>query len=116
MNDVRLRDAFDESASIYHAARPRYPAALYEDLVSDAGLTPAARLLEIGAGPGTVTIDLARRGFRITALELGPELADQARHQLADHPGVSVITTAFEDWVRPPDAAYTLVYAANSWH
>jgi SAM-dependent methyltransferase len=32
------------------------------------------RILDIGAGSGRVTIDLARRGHRITALDLDPEL------------------------------------------
>ncbi len=116
MNDVSQRDAFDESASTYPSARPAYPPELYEDLIADTGIVPGSTALEIGAGPGTATIDLARRGFAITALELGPALADQARRQLADFPAVSVITTAFEEWQPPRGVSYPFAYAANSWH
>ncbi len=109
------RDAFDESAAVYQSARPAYPGELFDELIALTKITPAAELLEIGAGPGTATVDLARRGFKITAVEPGERLADQARRNLAAQPAVTVITSGFEPWQPPAGAAYDLVYAANSW-
>lgn len=116
MPDRSQRDAFNQSAPIYHSARPSYPAALFDRVVATSALTPPGHLLEIGAGPGTATVDVAARGFRITALELGPALAEQARINLAAFAGVSVITSGFEEWQPPSAQPYDLVYAANSWH
>jgi SAM-dependent methyltransferase len=110
------RDAFDQSASIYQSARPAYPAGLFDDVIATTKITTRSELLEIGAGPGTATVALARRGFRITALELGEELAAQARLNLAAFPAVSVITSGFEPWEPSAGTTYDLVYAANSWH
>jgi SAM-dependent methyltransferase len=116
MPDEKQRVAFDRSAAVYQSARPDYPAELFDQLVALTGITPPADVLEIGAGPGKATVDLARRGFRITALEPGRDLAEQARHQLASFPDVSVITTGFEEWDPPANATYDFVYAANAWH
>lgn len=115
MSTERLRTAFDESAAVYQTARPAYPAELYDDLIALTKIAPPGDLLEIGAGPGTATVDLARRGFRVTVLELGADLAEQARLHLAPFPLASVITTGFESWVPPADTTYGLVYAANAW-
>ena len=46
---------------------------LAEHEAPDVGHDP---VLDIGAGSGRVTIDLARRGHRVTALDLDPELLD----------------------------------------
>ena len=107
--------SFNSSAAAYQSARPDYPEDLYTDLLRITGVRPGDRALEIGCGPGKATVAMARRGLRITALEPGPDLAEQARTNL-DGTGTEVITTTFEDW--QPDRAdgYSLVYAATSWH
>ena len=108
----RLRLTFDQAAEIYDQVRPDYPEALYDDLVSLAGLA-GDRLLEVGCATGKATRPLARRGFRITCVELGAELAVLARANLADWP-VEVVVGRFEDWVG--DQPVSLVYAATAWH
>ncbi|MGW0811153.1 class I SAM-dependent methyltransferase [Nonomuraea sp. NPDC002799] len=113
--DLRLRATFDSAADTYQDARPDYPAALYSDLLAITAITPPARLLEIGCGPGKATAPLARMGFRITAVELGDALAARARQHLAAFAGVSVITSSFEDWEPPAGARFDLVYAATAW-
>ncbi|MEV0405525.1 methyltransferase domain-containing protein [Actinoallomurus sp. NPDC050550] len=114
-HDRRLRATFDSVASRYEQARPDYPAELYSDLLALTGVEPPARLLEVGCGPGKATLPLARRGFHITAIELGDALAAEARRRLAEFPGVSVITSSFEDWSPPASARFDVVYAATAW-
>ncbi len=109
----RLRVAFDRTAGIYHRARPDYPEALYDDLVTLAGLAPGDRLLEVGCGTGKATLPLARRGFRITCIELGPELVAAARRNLAGF-DVEVVHGRFEDWRMAEPV--NLVFAATAWH
>ena len=111
----QLRLTFDSVAGRYHAARPDYPDALYDELIALAGLRPGDRLLEIGCATGKATIPLASRGFRLTCVELGPELACAARANLAGFPEAEVITGQFETW-QPPEPGYALVFAATAWH
>ncbi|MFC7642156.1 class I SAM-dependent methyltransferase [Streptosporangium lutulentum] len=113
--DFRLRATFDKAADIYQDARPDYPDELYSDLLAITKVTPSQHLLEVGCGPGKATPPLARMGFPITAIELGPALAAEARHRLAGFPGVSVITSSFEDWEPTAGARFDLVYAATAW-
>ncbi|MBO0834906.1 MAG: class I SAM-dependent methyltransferase [Actinobacteria bacterium] len=112
----RLKVTFETIADSYHAARPDYPDGLYDDLVTAAGLQPGASLLEVGCGTGKATIPLAQRGFQITALELGPDLAAAARENLAAYHRVQVVQQAFESWQPPAGVGFDLVYAATAWH
>ena len=109
----RLRQTFDAAAEIYDRVRPEYPAALFDDLVAAAGLTPGDQLLEVGCATGKATRPLAERGFRITCVELGAGLAEVARRNLADLP-VKVVQGEFEEW--QPSEPVSLVYAATAWH
>jgi SAM-dependent methyltransferase len=117
----RLRLTFDEVATAYQAARPDYPDALYEDLLAVTALPPGDRILEIGCATGKATLPLARRGFAITCIELGADLARAARANLAAY-DVTVVAGAFESW-RPPAGelfggfgGFGLVFAATAWH
>jgi len=95
----RPRETFDQAAEIYQRVRPDYPEALFDDLIILAGLAPGDQLLEVGCATGKATLPLARRGFRITCVELGGELAPgglrgdrrgaAARHGLAPAGGTS---------------------------
>jgi SAM-dependent methyltransferase len=110
-----LRATFDRAADLYQRARPDYPDALLDDLAAVAGLASGSGLLEVGCATGKATLPLARRGFRITCVELGPHLAMAARRNLADL-DVRVIEARFEDWRPPPGERFDLVFAATAWN
>ena len=111
-----LRATFDTvGAGAYADARPTYPDELVDALVAATGIGPGSRLLEVGCGPGTATLPLARLGCRITAVELGEGLAAEARRRLAAYPDVDVVTGSFESWP-PGEHSFDLVYAATAWH
>jgi SAM-dependent methyltransferase len=111
----RLRATFDSAAASYADARPTYPDELVDALVAATGIGPGSRLFEVGCGPGTATLPLARLGCRITAVELGAGLAAEARRRLAEYPDVDVVTGSFETWP-PAQHAFDLVYAATAWN
>jgi SAM-dependent methyltransferase len=111
----RLRQTFDQAAESYQRSRPDYPAELLDDLVRSAALAPGDRLLEVGCATGKATIPLARRGFRVTCIELGASLAAAARRNLQGL-GAEVIEGRFEDWRPGPDDRFALVFAATAWH
>ena len=50
--------------------------------VLDAGLLPGKTLLEIGCGTGTNAIELARRGYDVTAVDFVAQAVDAAREKI----------------------------------
>jgi 16S rRNA A1518/A1519 N6-dimethyltransferase RsmA/KsgA/DIM1 with predicted DNA glycosylase/AP lyase activity len=81
-----LRRTFETAADLYDTARPSYPDELFDDLVSLAGLKPGDRLLEIGCATGKATRALLERGFSVVCVEMGAQLAEHARSNLAGLP------------------------------
>ncbi len=112
----RLRTTFESAADLYQQARPEYPEALYDALIAAAELEAGDRLLEVGCATGKATLPLARRGFRITCVELGGALAARARRNLAAFPAVEVVESSFEAWEPASGDPFDLVFAATAWH
>ena len=112
----RLRATFDSAAGSYHQARPDYPGELFDQLTDLADLRAGDRLLEVGCGTGKATLALAGRGFAVTCVELGAELAEAARRNLAAYPGTRIVHGAFETWQPHAGIAFDLVFAATAWH
>jgi SAM-dependent methyltransferase len=110
-----LRSTFEEVPELYDRARPGYPAALFDELAVLAELPDAARILEIGCGTGQATIALAERGYRVTSVELGEQLAAIARRNLSVYPGAEVINAEFETW-SAPRGEFDAVVAFTSFH
>jgi len=109
------RFAFDQIANVYKVARPDYPEALIEDVVSYADLRQGDPILEVGCGTGQATKSFAKRGFPIVAIDPGPEMLRVARDDLAGFSNVELLGTTFEAW--PANrGAFRLIVAAQSWH
>jgi trans-aconitate methyltransferase len=107
--DQARRVSFDARAELYDAARPSYPDALADDVISRAG----RRMLEIGAGTGKATVVFARRGASIVAIEPGASLAAVLRRNVAGH-DVTIANTTFEAW--PIERPFDVVMAAQAIH
>lgn len=110
----RLRRTFEDVPELYDQARPTYPAGIFDDLAARAQLPEEARIVEIGCGTGQATIPLAKRGYRVTCVELGEQLAAAARCKLAGFP-VQVINADFETW-HPAHAEFDAVVAFTAFH
>jgi SAM-dependent methyltransferase len=108
------RDTFDQVADLYAEVRRGYPAALFDDLQTLAGLGPASEVLEVGCGAGQATGDLAARARHVTALDPGAQLIDQARRKVTAA-NVDFVVAPFEAW-DAPDAAFDLLASAQAWH
>jgi SAM-dependent methyltransferase len=110
----RLRETFEQVPELYERARPSYPAELFDDLASLAGLSPGDRVLELGPGTGKATVALAECGFRVVGVELGEALSAVARRNLASFPEVEILTTPFESW--ETDERFDAVTAFTAFH
>ena len=112
---MEQRFTFDQVASVYRASRPDYPEALVDDVLAYARLKPTDAILEVGCGTGQATKSFATRGFRIVAIDPGPEMLRTAREALANFANVELIEATFEAWPAGK-AAFGLIIAAQSWH
>ena len=112
---VSLNATFDRIATLYDEVRPGYPDVIIDAIIERSGLPAEGRILEIGCGTGQITRPLARRGYAILALELGPALAALAADHLRPHPQVRVVPVAFEDWPIEREA-FDLVLSAQAFH
>jgi ubiquinone/menaquinone biosynthesis C-methylase UbiE len=110
-----LRTTFEQVPELYDRARPNYPSEVFDDLAALAELRAPARIVEIGCGTGRATLPLAERGYEITCVELGEQLAAVARRKLASFQNVEVIDANFESW-QPPHAEFDAVVAFSSFH
>ena len=115
LSDRSRRGIFNSFPEAYDRARPSYPSPVFDDLVALGGLSPGARVLEIGPGTGKATVALAERGLRVTGVELGEGLAAVARRNLAAFPGVEIVHADFETW-EPADAPFDAVAAFTAFH
>lgn len=110
-----LRTTFEEVPELYDRARPTYPPRLFDDLAALAELPEGGRILEIGCGTGKATLPLAERGYRVTCVELGKDLAAAARAKLGGFPAVDVVNASFETW-EPAEAGFDAVVAFSAFH
>ncbi len=103
---------FDEAASHYDAARPSYPAALFDELETRTGPLAGQLVLDWGAGTGIASRQLAERGARVVSLDIGERML---RLALARSPWAAC---ALADGNNMPirSATAALTTFAQSWH
>ncbi len=109
----RNRVTFDEVAQGYEA-RPPYPPAMFDQLVSRHGVGPGCAVLEIGPGTGQATIPLLELGCRVTAVELGENLSARLAERTDGRP-IQIVTSSFEE-ADLPDASFDVVLSATAFH
>jgi SAM-dependent methyltransferase len=82
MKDITERPFYGEYAWAYDLIITA-PVAERCDFIEAAwsrrGLIPGSRILDAGCGTGSYSIELARRGYRVSGLDLSPELVAEAR-------------------------------------
>jgi SAM-dependent methyltransferase len=110
--DRATRSVFDAAATEYDAARPSYPAALFDELARRTGPLAGQLVLDWGAGTGISSRQLAEHGAAVVSLDIGEQML---RRALARSPGSACVLA---DGNRMPvrSASADLVTFAQSWH
>jgi SAM-dependent methyltransferase len=108
------RLAFGSVAELYDRARPRYPEAAIDGLVAQAKLARGDEIVEVGAGTGKATGQLARRGLRVVAIEPSAAMAAVGEARCRGFGDVSFVRTEFESWA--PPRSFRALVCANAWH
>jgi SAM-dependent methyltransferase len=99
----------------YDRVRPKYTPEFIDRVLAVAEISSTAKILEIGCGPGTATIELAKQGLSLVCLEPSLDACTLARHNLANYPNVEIINNNFEEW-EPENRKFDAILAATSWH
>jgi ubiquinone/menaquinone biosynthesis C-methylase UbiE len=84
-------------------------------LVDRLGVTPEARALDIGCGPGLISLALAERGYGVDAIDIAPAMINMTR-QLLGEAGLGRRVRAIEGDVRNlkfPDNSFDVVLAVG---
>lgn len=107
------RSPFDALVDAYDAARPSYPDQMYVDLARLARPLAGADVVEVGAGTGIATRQLAARGARVTVVDVGAAMLARLRERTPRVAGVLL-----GDGAALPFAAGVadLVCYAQAWH
>lgn len=88
LND-RIRDFWNEASNVYDAAPSHNPVRAAELAAWRAALVrhlPAApaKVLDVGAGTGSISLLAAELGFTVTSLDLAPQMLEKAREKAAE--------------------------------
>ncbi len=110
-----LRQTFNGNADAYEAWRPGYPDQLFADITFISGIPDGGEIIEVGCGTGQATASLLGRGYKVTAVELGANLAEFAKRKLAQFSEFEVITSAFE-CAPLIESKYDLLVSATAFH
>ncbi len=79
-------------------------------LVGRLDVPPSCEVLDLGCGDGRHSLELTRRGFRVTGLDLSEELLERARRRTADE-GLDI--TFIQGDMRDPPAAHAYDLLVN---
>jgi SAM-dependent methyltransferase len=108
----RLREFWDQDAATYdrapgHGLTDPTEAAAWRAALLRHLPPPPARILDVGAGTGAMSVLAAELGYRVTALDLSPEMLERARGK-ADHLDLD-IDTVVGAAVDPPEGPFDAV-------
>lgn len=107
--------SFDIYANDYHSVRPGYPALIFKDIKKQCGINNRFRLMEIGAGSGIATVELAKIGCYVVAIEPGAHLATIARKQTEKFKNVEIFEGTFENFQSTDKFDAILAFTAFHW-
>jgi len=102
-----MAQSFGSDPERYDRARPSYPAALVERVIT---ASPGRGVLDVGCGTGIVARQFQAAGCSVLGVEPDARMAGQARQR-----GLEVEVALFEDW-DPAGRAFDAVVAGQAWH
>jgi SAM-dependent methyltransferase len=107
-----LAEQFAAVAQEYERGRPDYPPAVPGALAAELGLSPTARVLDLGAGTGKLSRAIHDAGIDLLALEPQAPL----REILTGHLGADRVIEGTAEAIPLPDGSIDAVTVADAFH
>lgn len=102
-----LAESFGSDPERYDRARPRYPDAMVDAIVT---ASPGRDVVDVGIGTGIAARQFRAAGCRVLGVEVDVRMGDWARRQ-----GFEVEVAAFEAW-DPAGRTFDAVISGQTWH
>lgn len=107
---------FGRAAEDYARHRAGFPNELFERLARFEVGVHEQRILDLGTGTGTLARGFAKRGCRVTGIDIAPELVEQAKSLDRDaRVSIEYLVGEAERTGLPP-ASFDGLSAGQSWH
>lgn len=113
-----MSDVFREAAAYYMAGRPPYSRELLSLLREELGLDGRGRLLDVGCGPGALTLELAPAFGEAVAVDPDPGMLAEGRRRTeeAGLPGLRWVQGTAENLGRLGLGSFLLATFGQSYH
>ncbi len=107
---------FGRRTDDYGRHRPGFPESFYDRLERYFTID-GADALDLGTGPGHVALTLARRGARVTGIDVSTDQIETARRRAAEQglDRTATFAVARAEQTHLPDASFDLVTAGQCW-
>ena len=107
---------FDAHAENYNCVRPGYPKEVYDVVAEYKALGGYSNVLEIGAGQGIATEEIARYWHpAIDAIEPGTNLIKILQARTAAYDNIRIYASEFEDY-QSEGRRYDAIFSATAFH
>ena len=114
-NKLDKRFIFNEDVGNYDKWRPTYCDELFNDILNYSQVEYGKKVIEIGIGTGQATKPFLDKGCKLTAVELGKDLADYTKIKFQEYENFRVHNSAFEDF-ECQNESIDLIYSATAFH
>ncbi|MCQ1530482.1 class I SAM-dependent methyltransferase [Lutispora saccharofermentans] len=111
--DLRLK--FNEDVLNYDRWRPTYGTKIFDDIINYSKINSTKKALEIGIGTGQATLSILQTGCKVTAVELGNNLAEYVKQKFMTFSNFEVKNVDFESFISGQNQ-YDIIYSATAFH
>ena len=112
---IDLKADWNNAAADYAKHRAGFPDWFFDRIAAAGLFRSGARVLDLGTGTGTLARGFAKRGGKVTGLDIAPQMMEQAK-RLGVGEGVEVeYLLATAEATGQADGAFDLVSAGTCW-
>lgn len=106
---------FDRKGKVYAKARPDYPKALFEFLISEQMLGKEKDMADIGSGTGIFTAQLSPFVKTVFAIEPNDDMRNKAEDRFKPYPNIASVNATAENTTLP-NTSVDLITVAQAFH
>ena len=110
-----LRLTFNEDEANYDKWRPSYVPELFDEIIGYSDIDETKQALEIGIGTGQATLPILQTKCKLTAIEIGGNLAEYSKRKFDSFSNFEIVNIDFESFYANNNT-FDLIYSATAFH